>query len=64
MAEIVVLGLIAVNECGECKDSRCGDTGGSGDNTMTLQKYVLDCQNSSLLESDAYHHIIDALGCH
>jgi hypothetical protein len=32
----------AANGCGECKDGRCGDTSGSGDDTAGLQKRVLD----------------------
>ena len=43
MAKLVVLGSIPVDECGKCKDGRYRDMGGSGDDTMTLQRYVLDC---------------------
>ena len=43
MAELVELGLILVNECGECRANRCGDTSGSRDDTVDSQRCVLDC---------------------
>ena len=42
MTELVELGLMPLNECGEHKDGRYEVTSGSMDDTVALQRCLLD----------------------